>query len=101
MKRYFLTLLCSLAFAGCATKHAGSNTVVGEEWLLPEIRDSSETLAIRIFESVKGARIWTAKDSRVTITYTNIYTNTYFGLLETESDMRLVVEVEPLEVAGE
>ena len=80
-------------------EYTGSRTVVGEQTALPEISDASDSLAVRVYESVKGAKVWTAKDCRVTINYSNAYTNTYFGIVETQDAMRLDVTIEPLDIS--
>lgn len=87
--------LCALGGAGCVSKYTGSRTVVGEQMAFPELTDSSDSVSLRVFESIKGARIWTAKDSRVRVEYANTYTNLYFGVVETRDAMRLTVDIEP------
>lgn len=85
--------------AGCThPEYTGSRTVVGEQTALPELSDSSDSVSLRVYESVKGAKVWTAKDCNVTIAYTNACTNTYFGILESRDFMTLSVEIEPCEV---
>jgi len=90
--------LLAVAFfcGGCMNENTGSSTVVGEQMILPEITDSSDNIGVRVFEDIKGARVWTAKDSKVTIKYTNVWTNQYFGIAETKGSMGLDVEIEPL-----
>lgn len=90
--------LVSFLFGGCVSECTGSSTVIGSQMALPEVSDSSDSLKIRIFESIKGARVWTAKDSKVTVEYRNTYTNSYFGIMETRDSTDLKVKVEPLYV---
>lgn len=85
---------------GCVNENTGTSTVVGEQMALPEITDSADSIAVRVYETIKGARVWTAKDSRVTVEYENSYTNAYFGIVETQDSMRLKVKVEPCETGG-
>ena len=92
-------VLAAALLAGCASEYTGSRTVVGEQTALPELSDSSDSVSLRVYESVKGAKVWTAKDCNVRIAYTNAYTNTYFGILESRDYMTLTVEIEPCEVA--
>ena len=66
---------------------------------LPELSDSSDSVSVRVYESVKGAKVWTAKDCNVTIAYTNAYTNSYFGIFDMRDSMTLAVKIEPCEVA--
>lgn len=58
--------------------------------------NSSDTVKVRVFQSIKGSRVWTAKDSKVTIKYNNAYTNSYFGVVTLRDNMELDVEIEPL-----
>lgn len=92
-------ILAAVLLAGCTSEYTGSRTVVGEQMALPELSDSSDSVSVRVYESVKGAKVWTAKDCNVRIAYTNAYTNTYFGILESRDYMTLTVEIEPCEVA--
>lgn len=92
--------LAAALLAGCTSpEYTGSRTVVGEQTALPELSDSSDSVSLRVYESVKGAKVWTAKDCNVRIAYTNAYTNTYFGILESRDYMTLTVEIEPCEIA--
>lgn len=98
MKRLMMLAMMA-ALSGCVTEYTGSRTVVGEQIALPEISDASDSLAVRVYESVKGAKVWTAKDCRVTINYSNSYTNTYFGIVKTQDAMQLDVTIEPLDIS--
>jgi len=89
-------ILAAAMCGGCASENTGSSTVVGEQTILPEITDSSDNVAVRVFEDIKGARVWTAKDSKVTIKYTNAWTNNVFSIYESRGSMGLDVEIEPL-----
>lgn len=96
-----LVALCS-ALAGCVNPNTGTCTIIGEQMALPEITDSGDNVSIRVYESIKGARVWTARNSIVSVEYANSYTNSYFGIVQTRDAMRLQVKVEPCETdAGE
>ena len=86
--------------SGCMNPNTGSSTVVGDQISLPEISDSSDSVSVRVYESVKGAKVWTAKDSVVTIDYACATTNSYFGIVDTTSDMKLTVTIDPLKSTG-
>ena len=92
-------LAIATALCGCANPNTGTCTIIGEQLALPEITDSSDSIAVRVYESIKGARVWTAKDSVVSVEYANAYTNTYFGIVEMRDSMKLKVKVEPCETA--
>ena len=97
----FGALAIATALAGCVNPNTGTCTIIGEQLALPEITDSSDSIAVRVYESIKGARVWTAKDSVVSVEYANAYTNTYFGVVEMRDSMRLKVKVEPCETGAE
>lgn len=97
MKRLIAIALVALC-CGCITEYTGSRTVVGEQMAFPEVSNLSDSITLRIYESVKGAKVWTAKDSKVTINYSNSYTNSYFGICETRDSMKLDVIIKPLAV---
>lgn len=94
-----LLAFLGLAVCGCVNPNTGTSTIIGEQVALPEITDSADSVAVRVYESIKGARVWTAKDSVVAVEYANAYTNSYFGIVETRDAMRLKVKVEPCEVS--
>lgn len=98
--RFMLAALALLA-AGCVSEYTGSSTIVGEQLVLPEVSDSSDNVSLRVYENIKGARVWTAKDSSVSIAYTNSYTNTYFGIVDTKDTMILNVTITPCESGEE
>lgn len=92
-------VLVAVLLAGCTSEYTGSRTIVGEQKALPELSDSSDSVSLRVYEDVKGAKVWTAKDCNVTIDYTNAYTNVYCGVLDFRNYMTLHVKIEPCEVA--
>ena len=98
-----LTAIAVVALAasvcGCYS-NTGSSTAVGDITALPEISDSADNINVKVYYSMTGARVWTAKDSLVKITYQNDYTNTYCGVIETRGNQRLGVEIEPLSEAA-
>ena len=94
----FLALTSLLA--GCVNPNTGTSTIIGEQLALPEVSDATDNISVRVYESIKGARVWTAKDSVVSVVYENAYTNCYFGIVETRDTMKLKVKVEPCEVGG-
>ena len=94
---YAAIFLLASAVSGCVNPNTGTSTIVGEQMALPEITDSGDNVAVRVYESIKGARVWTAKNSIVSVVYENAYTNSYFGIVETRDAMKLRVKVEPCE----
>ena len=88
--------ILSIFICGCT--NTGSSTVVGEHFALPELSDAGDNVSVKVYESVKGARVWTAKDCNVTINYNCTTTNSYCGVIETKSNMSLDVIIEPLDM---
>ena len=99
MSLFLMTATLALAalVCGCMNPNTGTCTVIGEQLALPEITDSSDSIAVRVYESIKGARVWTARNSVVSVVYENAYTNSYFGIVEMRDSMKLRVKVEPCE----
>lgn len=83
---------------GCASyKDGGTSLVVGEQQLLPEITSPDAECAIRIYESIKGARVWSRANHATRVEYETASTNWTFGLRTSADWMKLKVEVEPCE----
>lgn len=93
----FLALTSLLA--GCVSQNTGSSIAVGDITSLPEIQDAADSISVKILLMMTGAKVWTAKDSLVTVSYANAYTNTYCGIIERKGKQDLTVRVEPLETA--
>ena len=80
--------------AGCA--NTGTYAVVGDVSAPIDVSDASDTYTIRAFFSLRGAKAWSARNSRTKVTYTNNYTNAYlFGMVDTKGIQQFEVEVEP------
>lgn len=90
----------TIALSGCYTEGMGGSILVGEQLALPQISNSSGTYSINIYESVKGARVWTRQDSRCKVTYECSYTNEFCGIATFRERMKLTVDLEPLAVTG-
>lgn len=91
----FLTL-------GCCSDRVGSSVTVGEELSFPELSNSSRTIKLRAFQSIKGARIWTSETNNYIICakYNNTYTNSYFfGAVKTHEDMSLGLILIPMHLS--
>jgi hypothetical protein len=90
----------TVALSGCYTEGMGGSILVGEQSALPQISNATGTYAINIYESVKGARVWTRQDSRCKVTYECSYTNDFCGIATFRERMKLTVDLEPLAVYG-
>lgn len=95
-----LLLLCLLTItsllAGCVSQNTGSSIAVGDITSLPEIQDAADSISVKVLLMMTGAKVWTAKDSLVTVEYANTYTNNYLGIIERKGRQDLSVRVEPL-----
>lgn len=78
---------------GC--RNTGTYAVVGELDAPVDISDGSDTINVRALFSLTGAKVWSARNSRVEMTYTNSYTNAYFGIVEKRGVQRFGVKVLP------
>ena len=92
-------LLTALWLYGC--RNAGTYAVVGDIFSPVDLSDGSDTVTVRAGFSLTGAKVWSARDSKATMTYTNAYTNCYFGVVEKTGRQDFHVEVAPLAVGGE
>ena len=89
-----IAAFAALALVGC--RNTGTYAVVGELDAPVDISDGSDTLNIRALFSLTGAKVWSARDTRVKMTYTNCYTNAYlFGMVEKRGRQDFGVEVNP------
>lgn len=91
-----LVTLCA-TFAGCKAfyENAGSRTRVGSITAPIEVSEPSDSITVRALYSMDGADVYTAKDSRVKISYSNTYTNNYFAIVKTQGTQYLEVDIEP------
>ena len=95
MKKLLIVAIASLMFAGCST-NTGTYAIVGKVSAPIDVSDSADTVNVRMLFSLTGAKVWSAKNSRVKMTYTNIYTNSYiFGMVEDGGAQNFGVEVDP------
>ena len=89
-----IAAFAAIALAGCGS--TGTYAIVGNVSAPIDVSDSADTINIRALFSMTGAKVWSAKNSRVKMTYTNIYTNSYlFGMVEDGGAQNFGVEVDP------
>ena len=87
--------------SGCRSADCGSRTVVGNRTVLPKLSSDASDLDVEVYESTEGAVVYTRKDSRVEIAYTNNYTNKILGVWDRWGTMLLNVTIEPTECERE
>lgn len=94
-------LAISLLLGGCTSPDCGSKTIVGNHYALPKVSNDTSDTDIEVYESTEGAVVYTRKDSRVEIEYSNAYTNSVaYGLWGKVGNMALKVAIEPLDCGG-
>ena len=93
-----LLVAVAIALAGC--RNTGTYAVVGDVVSPVDISDGSDTVKVRALFALTGAKVWCARDSKVKMTYTNVYTNSYIGIVDTQGVQNFKVETEPLDVSG-
>lgn len=100
--RPLLLALLAAYMTGCKGfySQSGSRITVGESLVYPDISESADDISFKLVENIKGAKIWTARDSIVVADYQCSSTNDYLGCIHSRSAMSLKVEVRPTEKAG-
>lgn len=88
-----LLAVISLLFDGCV--NTGVSLIVGERTIWPEVSDSGDNLGVKLYEDVKGARLWVRQNCRVDVQYKCAATNEYFGIMTTRSNMDVKAKVLP------
>lgn len=86
-------LFMGVALSGCGG--TGVSLLVGERSTYPDITYTSENLSLKLYEDVKGASLWAHENTRVFTSYRCTTTNEYFGIIKTQSNMKLNVKVVP------
>ncbi len=95
MQRWqILALLAALSLL-CGCKNTGVSLIVGERTIWPEVSDSGDNLGVKLYEDVKGARLWVRQNCRVDVQYKCTTTNEYFGIVTTRSNMAVKAKVLP------
>lgn len=90
--------VCCAYLCGCMSENMGSKTIVGNHYALPKLSNEASNTDFEVYESTEGAIIATRRDSKVTIGFSNSYTNSIFGIWDKSGTMNLTVDIEPLAV---
>lgn len=96
----FAALVAALC-GGCRAfyENSGSEIEVGEITAPMNLSEPTSSCKLQLLFDLTGAKVWTAKDSLVKVTYRNTYTNEYFGIVQKVGVQDFDVKVEPLETA--
>lgn len=108
MKQLRIVTVCSVLclssmITGCKEfyKHAGAHVRTGSVFSPIEISDPTSSINIRALYSMDGIDFYAAKNCYVKMWYTNYYTNTYLGIIETIGRQSSEVEIDPTEYLAE
>lgn len=101
LNRWFdLGLLC-LAVCLCATgcksfyENAGVHVRTGSVMAPIELSEPTSSVNVRALYTMDGIDMYAAKNCVVKMSYTNVYTNTYLGIVNTHGKQSSHVEIEP------
>ena len=96
-------LACVFACTGCKSfyENAGAHVRTGSVTAPIEISEPTSSVNVRALYAMDGIDFYAAKNCRVKMWYTNDYTNTYFGVVETRGRQSSEVEIEPTEDSTE
>ena len=84
---------------GCRSfyDNAGVHVRTGSLTAPIEVSEPTSSINIRALYTMDGIDLYAAKDCQVRMVYTNDYTNSYFGIVETRGTQSSEVRVKPTE----
>ena len=93
----------SSIFSGCKAfyENAGAHVRTGSLSAPIEISEPTSSINIRALYAMDGIDFYAAKNCRVKMWYTNDYTNSYFGVVETSGRQSSKVDIEPKDKMNE
>ena len=82
---------------GCRSfyENAGAHVRTGSITAPIEVSEPTSSINVRALYAMDGIDFYAAKNCNVKMWYTNDYTNTYFGIVETQGRQSSRVEIEP------
>lgn len=104
MRRILIMTSCtafilSSIVSGCKAfyDNAGAHVRTGSLSAPIEISEPTSSINIRALYAMDGIDFYAAKNCRVKMWYTNEYTNSYFGIIETRGRQSSEVDIKPTE----
>ena len=93
---------CCVMCAGCHAfyENAGAHVRTGSITAPIEVSEPTSSINVRALYAMDGIDFYAAKNCNVKMWYTNDYTNTYFGIVETRGRQSSRVEIEPTETTS-
>lgn len=91
---FFAALESAIIFSGCISSTA-TTVAVGDAITLPELTTPTESLALRLYTSINGARVRTATNSAVRIVYKSDTASDYIGIITRRATASATVDIAP------
>ena len=95
---FVCVVLLMVFLCGCLSENDGLRVTIGENQILPQMSTLDGEMSINVYESVKGMNLLSRKDCLVDFEYSEVHTNSFFGVVETRGHMIVKGRVEPLQV---
>lgn len=102
-----LLLVCGALFmfavsmcCGCCTTYKGAKVVEGTDLAIGVSIPSSDGMAdLNVLNYLSGFRLGVAQNAGLSLTYTVAETNSYLGIVQTQTSKSIKARVEPCETA--
>lgn len=96
-----MALMASCSGCRAFYENSGADIDVGDTTVPLRLREPMSSLNLEFLFTLTGAKVWTAKDSDVKVSYRNTYTNNYlFGVVDKKGVQDFEVDVIPVSVNG-
>lgn len=103
MNKIVFAIASAAILAGCASfyEHAGAKVRMGSVLAPIEISEPTSSVKARALYSLDGIDFYAAKNCVASMSYTNAYTNSYFGVIETTGVQSGEISIQPTEADAE
>lgn len=100
MIKTIIAIASAAILAGCASiyDNAGAKVRMGSVLAPIEISEPTSSVKARALYSLDGIDFYAAKGCIASMSYTNAYTNSYFGVIETTGVQSGEISIQPTEV---
>ena len=93
-----LTLALSLALSGCVYK--GAKIVEGSDLAIGlNVPSTDGTLQLQLLNYLSGFRLGVAENAALTVEYSTVASNSYFGVVQTQTSKSISATVQPCETS--
>ena len=99
MTKTMAVIAFAALIAGCASiyDNAGAKVRMGSVLAPIEISEPTSSVKARALYSLDGIDFYAAKNCIASMSYTNAYTNSYFGVIETTGVQSGEISIQPTE----